>query len=117
MNWDGMSIWLIIIVFVLGILAAFPLAIGICSVLGAIVLAVERLTTRCPACGSRSMKHVNSIRETYPTGKGTGRFYSCQSCHRNWFWSRDEEDWREASAEEIDRWFFPGKQRAPNGLV
>jgi hypothetical protein len=37
-------------VFVLGVLLAFPVAIGVCAALGGVLMTVDRLTIRCPGC-------------------------------------------------------------------
>ena len=67
----------IIGIFVVGILLAFPTAIAICATGGLIAHIYDRLTTARPKCGRKKMKGVNGIRETYPTGRGTGTFYLC----------------------------------------
>jgi hypothetical protein len=99
-----MPVWLIILVLAVGAVAAFPLAIGICAFLGFIVVMMDRLTTECPGCGGRTMGLVSGITETYPTGKGTGRCYSCG----RWFWSNDDRGWRDASDSNFDRWHSAG---------
>jgi hypothetical protein len=91
--------------FVLGVLLAFPLAIGICATLGGVLMVADRLTTRCPGCGQRRMRCTNGIRETYPTGRGTGRFYLCGACGGRWFWSNDDGTWRNASSPNFE-WAF-----------
>jgi hypothetical protein len=92
-------------VFVLGVLLAFPVAIGVCATLGGILMTVDRLTTRCPGCDQRQMRQTNGICETYPTGRGTGRFYLCRSCGGRWFWSNDDRGWVDASSPDL-AWAF-----------
>jgi hypothetical protein len=111
-----MSLWLIALLFPIGVLAAFPLAVGICAVLGAITMGIDRLTNPCPGCGRRTLRCVNAIRETYPTGAGTGSFYICGHCDRRWFWSNDDKQWTDASADRFDRWFSVGGAAQPSGL-
>jgi hypothetical protein len=94
---------------VAGVLLAFPVAIGICAFFGAVFLTVDRLTTRCPSCGTRSMRLTNGIRETFPTGRGTGTFYLCAACGQRWFWSNDDRQWQEA-ANPAFNWAFPQRQ-------
>jgi hypothetical protein len=94
--------------FVLGVLLAFPLAIGICVTLGGILMVADRLTTRCPGCGQRRMRCTNGIQETYPTGRGTGRFYLCGACGDRWFWSNDDGTWRNASSPNFEWAFVAG---------
>ena len=84
--------------FVVGALFAFPLAIAVCAALGGVLMAVDRLTTRCPGCGLRRMCQTNGIRTTYPTGRGTGKFYLCRAGGGRWFWSNDARAWRDASS-------------------
>jgi hypothetical protein len=103
-----MAVWLIILVFAGGILLAFPFAIGLCTLLGFVLLTIDRMTTRCPSCGDRAMRIVNGIRETFPTGEGTGWFYACVSCGRRSFWSNDDRVWQDASGTGFDRWYMPG---------
>ena len=98
--------WLILIVLG-GIILAFPLAIAICAALGFVLMTVERLRTPCPKCGARKLKNVNGIRETYPTGKGTGTFYVCEVCAHRVFWSNDDRAWQDANAQEFDSWYQP----------
>jgi hypothetical protein len=83
---------------IVGVLLALPLAIGICATLGAVLMAVDWLTSRCPGCGQQQMRWTNGIRETYPTGRGTGSFYLCRSCGGRWFWSNDDRGWEDASS-------------------
>jgi hypothetical protein len=96
---------LIVLILVGGVLLAFPLAVGICMFLGLILMTIDRLTTRCPDCRARRMRLTNGIKETYPTGRGTGTFYRCESCQRRWFWSNDDRAWQDASAPRYD-WAF-----------
>ncbi len=100
-----MPFWLIILVMALGVVAAFPLSIGVCALLGFVITTIDRLATECPGCGSRAMRCVNAIHETYPTGQGTGRFYSCGRCARRSFWSNDDQGWRDASDGRFDHWY------------
>ena len=103
-------------VFVVGLLLAFPIAIGVCAALGSIFMAVDRLTIRCPSCGQRQLRCTNGIHETYPTGRGTGNFYLCGACGGRWFWSNDDRAWQNASAPEF-AWAFvkDGTRRATAG--
>src|SRR5436305_15028919 len=87
--------------FILGVLLAFPLAIGICVALGGELLALDRLTTRCPRCGKRRMRLINGIR-------GKGWFYRCLACEGRWFWS-GYRAWREASSPHFDWLFVEGQ--------
>jgi hypothetical protein len=96
---------LIAIALVAGVLLAFPIAICICACLGWVLMTFDRATTRCPACNTRQMRWTNGIRETYPTGRGTGRFYLCEACKRRWFWSNDDRCWRDAKDSDFD-WAF-----------
>lgn len=91
-----------IIVFVIGLILAFPLAVAICAFLGGMFIAVDRLITRCPVCHARSMRTANAIRETYPTAVGTGRFYVCRACGKRSFWSNDSREWKDASDSAFD---------------
>jgi hypothetical protein len=93
------------VLFVAGVLLAFPLAIGICGALGGVLVAIDRLTTRCPRCKQRRMRCTNGIRETYPTGRGTGLFYLCRACSSWWFWSNDDRAWQDASSPDF-MWAF-----------
>ena len=98
--------WVIVFLFVLGVIAAFPLAIGICTLLGGLLMTIDWLTTRCPNCWmTRCMRMTDAIRETYPTGRGTGRFYLCRNCGQRSFWSNDDRAWQDASDADFD-WAF-----------
>jgi hypothetical protein len=72
-------------VFVVGVLLAFPVAIGICAALGGFLMAVDRLTTGCPGCRLR--------------------FYLCRACGGRWFWSKDDRAWQDASSPDF-AWAF-----------
>ena len=98
-------------VFVVGVLLAFPLAIAICTALGGVLVALDRLTTRCPGCGQRRMRCTNGIRTTYPSHRGTGLFYLCRACGGRWFWSNDERAWQDASSPDFGWAFAEGQQR------
>lgn len=91
--------------FFFGVVLAFPLAILICALLGGVLMAYDRLTTRCPVCQARKMKRINAIRETYPTGEGTGSFYLCSACGRRSFWSNDDNAWEDATANHFDHFY------------
>jgi hypothetical protein len=95
----------IVVALVGGVLLAFPLAICICASLGWVLITFDRLTARCPDCNQRRMRCTNGIRETYPTGRGTGKFYLCDGCKRRWFWSNDDRAWRDAADPDFD-WAF-----------
>src|SRR5258708_2094356 len=92
----------LVIIVAVGLILAFPLAISICALLGGSLVAFDRLTTRCPNCHVRRMKMTNGIRETYPTGRGTGRFYLCSACGKRAFWSNDNRAWENASASDFN---------------
>jgi hypothetical protein len=96
---------LIAIALVVGVLLAFPIAILLCACLGWVLMTLDRATTRCPGCNARQMRCANGIRETYPTGRGTGKFYLCEACKRRWFWSNDDRCWRDADDSDFD-WAF-----------
>lgn len=96
---------------VAGVLLAFPFAIGICAFFGAVFLTVDRLTTRCPSCRVRSMRLTNGIRESFPTGRGTGLFYLCEACGQRWFYSHDDWQWQEAASSAFD-WAFSQRLNA-----
>jgi hypothetical protein len=57
------------------------------------------------------MRSPNAICETYPTGRGTGKFYLCDACSARWFWSNDDRGWLDASDAKFDWAFNPGGQR------
>jgi hypothetical protein len=90
-----------------GVVLAFPLAIGICTALGLVLVIVERWATPCPKCAARKLRNINGIRETYPTGKGTGTFYVCDDCQHRVFWSNDDRGWQDANAQKFDHWYQP----------
>ena len=50
MEWNFV---VILAIFVVGVILAFPLAIGICTLLGGLLVAFDLLTTRCPNCHAR----------------------------------------------------------------
>jgi hypothetical protein len=94
---------ILLLILVVGAILAFPLAVAICTFLGAILWAYEWLTIRCPSCqGRRCMQHKNGIKETFPTGRGTGRFYLCRSCGQRSFWSNDDKGWQDATDAKYD---------------
>jgi len=97
-------------VFALGVLLAFPLAVAICTCLGWMLVTIDRLTTRCPTCGVRRMRLTNGSRETYPSGRGTGRFYLCEACRRRWFWSNDDWAWQNASDRDFEWAYGEGRE-------
>src|SRR5262249_20577916 len=96
---------IIALVFLIGVVLAFPTAIAICALLGGLLSVVDRLITCCLQCGERRMHWTNGIRETYPTGRGTGRFYFCSACGQRSFWSNDGHGWQDASDASFD-WAF-----------
>lgn len=89
------------VAFAVGVLLAFPAAIAVCSALGAVLMAADRLTTACPDCGQKRMRHTDSVRTTYPSHRGTGQFYVCEACGGQWFWSNDHRAWRNASTPDF----------------
>src|SRR5262245_23204553 len=105
-----MSTWQLAVLFVIGVLLAFPLAICICAFLGFLLQTYQRRTTPCPDCAKYQMRWVNCIKETYPDGRNTGAFYVCDACCRRWFWSNDDRGFRDASGAEYDQWY----PRTPN---
>lgn len=60
---------------------------------------------RCPVCRIGVLQAVNGIRETYPTGKGTGTFYICSDCAKRFFWSNDGQEYQDSSGHEFDHWY------------
>lgn len=98
--------WTILILLV-GLVLAFPLAIAISAALGFVLTTADRWTTRCPNCGARKLRNVNGIRETYPTNEGTGTFYACDVCQHRAFWSNDDRGWQDANASEFDDYYRP----------
>ncbi|HEX7380382.1 MAG TPA: DUF1553 domain-containing protein [Pirellulales bacterium] len=111
-----MAILILILIFLVLVALAFPLAIAICAFAGGILMAFDRLTTRCPNCHARQMKVANGILETYPTGRGTGNFYLCGGCGRRSFWSNDERDWQDASGSRFD-WAYNRSRVLPAVFV
>jgi hypothetical protein len=96
---------IILVLLIVGIVLAVPMAIGISAALGFIIVTVHRWSTPCPKCGAHKLSGVDFIRETYPTGKGTGTFYRCENCHHRAFWSNDDRGWRDANAQEFDDYY------------
>jgi hypothetical protein len=87
------------------IVLAIPLGIGVCLACGLLLTARDGLTTRCPGCRRLAMRAVDGIRETYPTGKGTGLGYVCENCHARWFWSYDDRAWQDALGKPFEDLF------------
>ncbi len=82
--------------------AGFSSGICICAFSGFLIQTHRRLTTPCLYCAQQQFRWVNGIRETCPTGCGTGTFYVCGVCLRRWFRSNDDREFRDASGSEYD---------------
>jgi hypothetical protein len=99
---------MLIVLYVLALILAIALVLRSAVALSA---AIDGQMTHCPRCGkNRCMQVTNGIDETYPTGRGTGRFYLCASCGQRSFWSNDDDDWQDASEAKFD-WAYrePGR--------
>ena len=92
-----MSYLLLTLILVCGVLLAFPAAICISALLGYILMTWERKRTPCPSCGAYALRWLDGIRETYPTGRGTGNLYECEVCHHRAWWSNDDQQWQQPS--------------------
>jgi len=84
-------IWLWAILLVLSPAVLYALALALAAI------RIHVLPPRCPACHRRSLRQAGAIRETYPTGKGTGSFYQCESCGKKWFWANDDHQWHDST--------------------
>jgi transposase-like protein len=74
----------VVLIFATGVALAFPLAILVSIVLGAVVQTYQWLTLRCPRCGrTRGMKVVNFIRATVMIdGRRAPDFWSYYACRK-----------------------------------
>ena len=112
----GSVAWVLVILAV-GIVLAFPLAILITIVLGAPLVALDRLTRRCPRCGRRGgMTLVNGIRATVMVD---GRrapdhwsYYHCGRCGARLKLHHDQ--WGDVSGDEL-KFFEPGFREGASG--
>lgn len=109
MLWEYLAIFGVLIA---GVVLAFPMAIGLCTALGAVLCLLDHLTTVCPGCGARrKMACISAIRTSYPNNCGTGRFYQCKNCQSRWLWSDKERVWQDASSADFDCWYAQGAPR------
>ncbi len=99
MQWE---ILILLAISIVGVILAFPVAVAICAFAGGMLIACDRLITRCPACRARSLRITNGIRETFPASGGTGWFYLCRACGNRSFWSNDSREWKDASGSVFD---------------
>ncbi len=61
-----------------------------------VAIRIHIFPPRCPQCNRRTLRVAGGIRETYPTGKGTGSFYQCKRCRKKLFWANDDHQWHDA---------------------
>lgn len=99
---------MIILLCIIGLFLAVPLAIGPCLASRSLVAIPERLRP-CPACASRKLQVVARVRESQPLGS----LYFCATCECRCFWSDDSFAWYDVSGPEFDRWYEAVRRLPP----
>lgn len=89
-----MPYWLIAVIFAVGVILAFPLAILLTVAVGWPLLKLAQFLNPCPKCGARKLRWVNGLRCPHPPS-----FYECDGCGVKLKWQSAK--WSEATNEEI----------------
>jgi len=105
------SIWLIVLFFVVGVILAFPTAILISAGLGALIKFITEPAI-CPRCGSRSLVQTDFIRATtLVNGRrapDSWSLHNCKECNARLRFHRKQ--WFDAEACDL-RYFDPRSAR------
>lgn len=103
----NLSIWTILIIFIVCVVLAFPLAILISAALGALVILIERLTIRCPSCNARKMRSMNWLRVNSTDNIWSMSFFLCLACGKRWLRINSQKTWEDASDPKYDHAYRP----------
>jgi len=102
-----MSHWQVVVLFVVGVILAFPLAIAISVAVGFVLSRLER----CPKCGRRGLKLVNGcLATTVVNGRRAADswfYYVCESCKAEL--KRHRGKWKDISF--ADRHFLANRSQ------
>jgi hypothetical protein len=93
-----MSGWTVSIAVVLAVILTVPLTLLLEVVANPLIKWGER-RTKCPACGTASLKTVTWLKSNPPTR--TGSYHICEQCGVRWF-RHFGKTWIDASGPEFD---------------